>query len=142
MKEINFENVPEEEYPEVALKLIDFAGKETIWLFNGNLGAGKTTLIGYICKALGVTEDIQSPTFSIVNEHLCDHSKIYHFDCYRLETYEEALDFGMEEYLDSGHLCLIEWPDRIEELLPDNHISIELSQSSGGGRNINVKCNP
>jgi tRNA threonylcarbamoyladenosine biosynthesis protein TsaE len=107
------------------------AGKSLpVWLFYGEMGAGKTTLIKAICRKLGVQSAMTSPTFSIVNEYESDSGDIvYHFDFYRLKKEEEAYDIGVEEYLDSGRLCLIEWPERIAGLLPDErfelHIEIE-----------------
>ncbi len=138
MEETSFERVSEEEFPELAEKIITFAGNESIWLFFGNLGAGKTTLIRHLCHTLGVAHEVQSPTFSIVNEYKIYEKTIYHFDCYRLKSFEEALDFGMEEYLDSGHLCFIEWPENIRELLPEKRMEVTLSHADKG-RNVNVK---
>jgi len=96
------------------------AGEDrTVWLFDGAMGAGKTTLIKALCRRLGVMSAVQSPTFSIVNEYVtADGEVVYHFDCYRLRDETEAMDIGLEEYLDSGSLCLIEWPERVASLLP------------------------
>ncbi|MAQ75960.1 MAG: tRNA (adenosine(37)-N6)-threonylcarbamoyltransferase complex ATPase subunit type 1 TsaE [Aquimarina sp.] len=87
-------------------------------LFYGNMGAGKTTLIKEICKQLGVNDRVSSPTFSIVNEYEAENDIIYHFDLYRMEDEEEAYQVGFEEYIDSGHWIFIEWPERLEKLLP------------------------
>lgn len=115
------------ELPEVAKKLIEFAENEKIWLFDGEMGAGKTTLIRALCEELKVLGNTQSPTFSIVNEyHTQNHQLIYHFDCYRLKDIYEALDIGIEEYLDSGNLCFIEWAEKIEPLLPEKHLKISI----------------
>ena len=87
-------------------------------LFYGNMGAGKTTLIKEICKQLGVNDRVSSPTFSIVNEYEAENDIIYHFDLYRMEDEEEGYQVGFEEYIDSGHWIFIEWPERLEKLLP------------------------
>ena len=100
----------------------------SIILFDGSMGMGKTTLIKALCKQLNVVDTVSSPTFSLINEYKTkDDKSIYHFDCYRLETPEEAYDFGAEEYLDSGSICLIEWAEKIQPLLPQevHHIKLE-----------------
>lgn len=110
-----------------AQRIIDFAGEEKIWVLNGSMGAGKTTLSKAICAELGVMDTVQSPTFSIVNEYLTWNDEvIYHFDFYRLEHPEEALAIGVEEYFDSENLCLIEWPQKIGNLLPEKHLAIDI----------------
>ena len=100
----------------------------SIILFDGSMGMGKTTLIKALCNRLNVIDTVSSPTFSLINEYKTkDGKSIYHFDCYRLETPEEAYDFGAEEYLDSGSICLIEWAEKIQSLLPQevHHIKLE-----------------
>ncbi len=130
------------EISKAAQQVIMACGDESIWLFEGVMGAGKTTLIKAICQKLGVLNTVQSPTFSIVNEYLTDKGEtIYHFDCYRLKNLAEAYDIGVEEYLDSGNLCLIEWPDKIADLLPDQCIKITISELSNGKRAIEVSNN-
>jgi len=109
-----------------AQSIISFAPKNRIFLFNGQMGAGKTTFIKSLCKALGSDDNITSPTFSIVNEYKAAPDNIYHFDFYRLKTQTEALDLGFEEYLYSGNYCLIEWPEKIPDLLPSHYISIQI----------------
>lgn len=107
--------------------------------FYGEMGAGKTTLIKAICKELGVLEITSSPTFSIVNEYIGSNSSpIFHFDFYRLNSESEAFDFGYEEYFYSGHLCLIEWPEKIEKLLPFPHYKIFISVNEGGERELEL----
>lgn len=101
---------------EVAEAILSYDKK--VVLFKGDLGAGKTTLIKSICKKIGVKDDVQSPTFSIVNEYEALDTLVYHFDFYRMESEEEAYDIGAEDYFYSGHLCLIEWPEKIESVLP------------------------
>ncbi len=139
-------NIPEafdlEQISKAAQDVIAACGNETVWLFEGTMGAGKTTLIKAVCRELGVLNTVQSPTFSIVNEYLTDAGEtIYHFDCYRLKNGTEAYDIGVEEYLDSGNLCLIEWPDKIAELLPDKFIKISITQLSNGKRAIELSNN-
>jgi tRNA threonylcarbamoyladenosine biosynthesis protein TsaE len=107
-----------------------------ILIFNGQMGAGKTTLIKSICKEMGVQTPTSSPTFSLVNEYEIQGGKIFHFDMYRLKSEEEALDFGLEDYLYSGHLCLIEWAEKIPNLLPENHHVIEIKILDDGKRNL------
>ncbi len=126
-----------EDLPKIANKVIASAEGKTIWIFEGEMGAGKTTLIKAICKQLGVMAMVQSPTFSIVNEYLTDTEEtIYHFDFYRLKNETEALDFGVEEYFDSGNICLLEWAEKIESLLPENCFRISISLTESMTRNI------
>jgi tRNA threonylcarbamoyladenosine biosynthesis protein TsaE len=125
--------------PQVARQVIAACGDNTVWLLEGQMGAGKTTLIKAICRELGVLNNVQSPTFSIVNEYVT-HSgdTIYHFDCYRLKSETEAYYIGVEEYLDSGYLCLIEWADRIASLLPQKYALIAIKEVEGGKRELQV----
>jgi tRNA threonylcarbamoyladenosine biosynthesis protein TsaE len=120
---------------QIADEIVLNATSKTI-LFYGEMGVGKTTLIKEIAKRIGVTEMINSPTFSIVNEYELEKDKLFHFDCYRLESEEEALDFGIEDYLFSNHWNLIEWPERIENLLPEKIIRIELLKNKNGRRTL------
>ncbi len=102
-------------------------------LFSGEMGAGKTTLIKEIAKILGVKGATSSPTFSMVNEYnINDHEVLYHFDFYRLKSDTEALDFGIDDYLYSGHWCFLEWPDKVENLLPPHvtEVSLELLENN------------
>jgi tRNA threonylcarbamoyladenosine biosynthesis protein TsaE len=117
-----------------AEKLIVFAGDEKIFLFYGDMGAGKTTFIKALCEYLGVKESTSSPTFSIINEYRATTLKIYHFDFYRLKKEEEALDMGYEEYFYSGNYCFIEWPEKIAGLLPDHYIQVGISALSNNER--------
>jgi tRNA threonylcarbamoyladenosine biosynthesis protein TsaE len=107
--------------------------------FEGSLGAGKTTLIKKICQKLGCEDTANSPTFSLINPYQTSQAKwIYHFDCYRLNTIEEALDFGVDEYLDSGNWCFIEWPELILPLL-DQHHYIKIEALQDGKRKLTLK---
>lgn len=115
-----------DELKHAAEQLISFGGSEKIFLFYGEMGAGKTTLIKSLCEHLGVKEHATSPTFSIVNEYQGESSKIYHFDFYRLKNQSEALDLGYEEYFYSGNYCFIEWPEKIPDLLPDHYIQVDV----------------
>ncbi|MGA0559835.1 tRNA (adenosine(37)-N6)-threonylcarbamoyltransferase complex ATPase subunit type 1 TsaE [Larkinella sp. VNQ87] len=116
----------------VAGQLLDAGHSRSVWLFEGQMGAGKTTLIKAVCHRLGVPNTVQSPTFSIVNEYVTKTGEpVYHFDCYRLRDEEEALDSGLEEYIDSGERCLIEWPERIAGLLPPDAWTIRLRVENG-----------
>ncbi|MDO3627159.1 tRNA (adenosine(37)-N6)-threonylcarbamoyltransferase complex ATPase subunit type 1 TsaE [Mucilaginibacter sp. BT774] len=115
-----------DELKHAAEQLINFGGSEKIFLFYGNMGAGKTTLIKSLCGCLGTKETVTSPTFSIVNEYQGGSSKIYHFDFYRLKNQSEALDLGYEEYFYSGNYCFIEWPEKIPDLWPDHYIRVDV----------------
>lgn len=113
--------------PKVAGQLVAFAGKEKIFIFEGEMGAGKTTFIKSLCAHLGIKDVVSSPTYSIVNEYESANGSVYHFDFYRIKDIREAYDLGYEEYFYGGAICLIEWPERVEELLPENYIKIEIS---------------
>jgi len=126
----------ERELHEVATELLKFAEKEKIFLFEGDMGAGKTTLIKSLCFALGMIEMASSPTYSIVNEYAYPRGKIYHFDFFRIKSQNEAFDIGFEEYLTSGEYCFIEWPQNIADLWPHHYIKITISEGENGLRNI------
>lgn len=118
-----------EELNAVAVEIIQFTNKNTVFCFYGNLGAGKTTLIKLICEKLNVQDSISSPTYPIINEYkTADNKIIYHIDLYRLKSIDEALNIGIEEYLYSGNLCFIEWPDNFESILPDAPIKIKITK--------------
>ncbi|NTE05306.1 tRNA (adenosine(37)-N6)-threonylcarbamoyltransferase complex ATPase subunit type 1 TsaE [Agrobacterium tumefaciens] len=113
--------------PSVAAQLLAFAGEDKIFIFDGDMGAGKTTFIKTFCQVLGVLDVVSSPTYSIVNEYESADGAVYHFDFYRIKDIQEAYDLGYEEYFYSGRICLIEWPERVAELLPDHLIKIEIT---------------
>jgi tRNA threonylcarbamoyladenosine biosynthesis protein TsaE len=127
------------ELPTAATQLVAFAGTEKIFVFHGDMGAGKTTFIKSLCEALGVKEAVTSPTFSIVNEYRGEDVKIYHFDFYRLKTQTEALDMGAEEYFYSGNYCFIEWPEQIPDMLPLHYIDVSLKVLNDDVREITVE---
>lgn len=128
---LSFEITEKPQLEEVAKSLLKEI-KHKVVLLDGLMGAGKTTLVKYLCEALGVKDEVTSPTFSLVNEYISpEGGLIYHFDLYRIEQEEEALDFGLEEYLYSGNYCFIEWPEKIRNLIPDEYavIVLEVSQN-------------
>lgn len=110
----------------ISKEILEFAGNQKVFLFYGEMGAGKTTLIKSLCEVLGVQEPTSSPTFSIVNEYGGRQNLIYHFDFYRLKDESEALDLGYEEYFYSGEYCFVEWPEKISSLLPANYLKISI----------------
>lgn len=113
---------------EAAKTLTSFSNDTNVFAFYGPMGAGKTTLIKRVCYFLGVTDTVNSPTFSIVNAyHTIDNTTVYHFDFYRINRLEEAFDIGYENYFYSQSLCLIEWPEKIEQLLPDLYVRININ---------------
>lgn len=124
-----------------AREFMALMGDYTVYAFRGEMGAGKTTFINALCKELGVeSDDTSSPSFSIVNEYRSDTTAelIYHLDLYRLESLDDALDIGIEDYLDSGALCLIEWPDRIADLLPDDTVNVNITVNDDNSRTITI----
>ncbi len=127
-KEIFIPNL--EALASASVEFVKLMGDYTVFAFYGRMGAGKTTFINALCRALGVESDTtNSPSFAIINEYRSDTTAelIYHFDCYRLEDEREAEDLGAEDYFDCGAVCLIEWPERIENLLPDDTVRVELT---------------
>ncbi len=101
---------------------------QKIILLEGEMGAGKTSFIKALCASMGVEDEVSSPTYSVVNEYRTkDNEPVFHFDCYRLESEEEALDFGIEEYLDSGSFCFIEWAEKISNLLASDYNTIKIT---------------
>jgi len=130
---MRFEIKSLEKLPDIARQLIDYLGlkalmeSENCIAFYGEMGAGKTTLIKELCKQLGINDATGSPSFSLVNEYLTGEGEsVFHFDFYRINDIEEAYDLGYEDYFYSNSLCLIEWPEKIEPLLPENHIQLKI----------------
>ncbi len=131
-----------ENLPEAAREFASLMGDETVYAFRGEMGAGKTTFISALAKELGVEDDTaNSPSFAIINEYRSDTTAelISHFDLYRLESVEEALEIGIEDYFDSGALCLLEWPERIEPLLPDDTVEVEVRVNPDESRTLIVR---
>ena len=123
---------------EAAKKMLEVIGDNKIVLFYGDMGAGKTTFIKSICVELGVKETVSSPTFSIVNEYEGSGNTIYHFDFYRIKSIQEAYDIGYEEYFYSGNICFVEWPDKIDELLPDHYLKVEIHTMEDDSRVFSI----
>lgn len=122
-----------EELPKAAREFVGMMDDRTVYAFHGEMGVGKTTFIRALVEALGVDpEEANSPSFSIINEYRSGTTAelIYHFDLYRLDSVEEALEIGVEDYFDSGALCLLEWPERIEPLLPDDTVVVKITENS------------
>ena len=128
---------------EAARQFIDAMGDQHVFAFYGHMGAGKTTFIKAICEELGVDDVVTSPTFAIVNEYTISHpasaperasSSVFHFDFYRIKKLEEVYDMGYEDYFYSGNLCFIEWPELIEELLPEDAVRVSITEQPDGSR--------
>ncbi len=129
-----------EEINEVAAKFLDYVGDRSIFALYGQMGVGKTTFIKAIGECLNVEDDISSPTFAIVNEYVTGAGKsMYHFDFYRVNDVSEALDFGYEEYFYSGCKCFIEWPEKVDELLPDDIVNCYFVENEDGSRELSVE---
>ena len=127
-----------EQLPGIASEILSFVSGQRIFLFYGDMGAGKTTLIKALCKCLGSKDNVSSPTFAIVNEYTGVESNIYHFDFYRLKNQAEAMDIGFEEYLYSGNYCFIEWPEKIPDLLPLHYITLKIQVLDDGSRGLTI----
>lgn len=126
-----------EELPSAAAAFLNARAGRNVFAFNGDMGAGKTTFIAEICRALKVVDEPASPTFSLINEYATEcGDSIFHFDFYRLKSAAEAADIGAEDYLYSGALCLIEWPQRVEEILPEDTVYVNINVLADGSRSI------
>jgi len=120
-----------------AQKLIAEFPEQRVFVFYGKMGAGKTTFIQDICRALGTTDNITSPTFALINEYKTpENTSLFHFDFYRIKDMEEAFDLGYEDYFYSGNYCFIEWPEKIEPLLPENVVEVKIEVDDDETRNI------
>ena len=127
-----------EDIKRAASEFVALIGNHRIFAFYGHMGAGKTTFIKAICEELGVTDAVSSPTFAIVNEYASTMGSIYHFDFYRIKRSTEVLDLGFEDYAYSGNLCLMEWPELIEEFLPEETVEVHIEEIEGGKRRVTV----
>lgn len=129
-----------EELEKTASEIVKFAGDLKFWILKGDMGAGKTTLIKAVCKHLGVTDNVTSPTYSIINEYVTESGQaIYHFDFYRIKDESEALDIGVDEYFDSGKYCFVEWPSKIPSMLPEsNFLYVSISLTDNDNRLIEL----
>jgi len=126
-----------QELDSAAMKFLEAAGDATVIAFSGELGAGKTTFIQAICKNLGITVEVNSPTFSLVNEYFTpEGDSVFHFDFYRIETQGELFDMGYEEYFYSGSLCLIEWPEKAPGLMPEDTLMVKITVGENESRSI------
>ncbi len=133
--QIEIENL--EALQPAAREFIDLMGDRSVFAFYGGMGAGKTTFIKAVCKELGVTETVASPTFAIINEYKGGNGEpIYHFDFYRIHKLEEVFDFGYEDYFYSGYTCFIEWPELVEQILPENTVKLAVRETESGSRII------
>lgn len=135
MKSITINSLAE--LNDVANELLAFANGQKFFIFEGEMAAGKTTFIKAFCEVIGVKDVVSSPTFSIVNEYESNDGLVYHFDFYRLKNQQEAYDIGYEEYFYSGNYCLVEWPSKIEELLPDQFVKVQITVTDKDERLFN-----
>ena len=134
---IKIENL--EDIASAARKFVDEMGENRVFAFYGRMGAGKTTFIKAVCEAMGVKDVVASPTFAIVNEYAdAEGQPVYHFDFYRIKNLKEAYDIGCEEYFFSGFPCFIEWPELVEELLPENTVSVIVEVHEDESRTITL----
>ncbi len=133
-KDINYSI---EEIGRTAKMILSLNPSSKIFIFNGEMGSGKTTLIKAIMKELGYEGTVSSPTFSIINEYL-NGDKIYHFDFYRIKNKNELFDIGIDEYLSSNNRCFIEWPNLITDMLPDKHIELNIDIISSDDRKLTI----
>ncbi|MBR6826897.1 MAG: tRNA (adenosine(37)-N6)-threonylcarbamoyltransferase complex ATPase subunit type 1 TsaE [Prevotella sp.] len=124
---------------DAARQFVDAIGDHRVFAFYGSMGAGKTTFIKAVCEQLGVEDVITSPTFAIVNEYETNDRPIFHFDFYRIKRLEEVYDMGYEDYFYSGSLCFIEWPELIEELLPDDAVRVTITEQPDGSRTVSME---
>lgn len=124
----------------IADSLLEFSKGCRFFIFNGEMGAGKTTFIKSLCERLGVEDVVSSPTFSIVNEYWGKNAKVYHFDFYRLKNIQEAYDLGYEEYFYSPDYCLVEWPEKVDGLMPENVVQVDITVVDSTTRKFTFKA--
>jgi tRNA threonylcarbamoyladenosine biosynthesis protein TsaE len=125
---------------EVAKAFLDkYSGNKVIAMY-GDMGVGKTTFVKAVCRTLGMEDEASSPSFSIVNEYRGENKTIYHFDFYRINEPEEAYDFGYEEYFYSGNMCFVEWPEKIDSLMPEDALVMKFTEREDGVRIIDVEA--
>lgn len=129
-----------ERLEEAAKAFVAAMGERSVFAFYGKMGAGKTTFIKALCKALGIEDIVNSPTFALVNEYRSDTTGelVYHFDFYRINKIEEVYDMGYEDYFYSGAVCLIEWPELVEDLLPEDAVRVEIIENADGSRTLTL----
>ena len=137
MKKIKIDSLSD--LPQVAQAVIDSLDGRSVVVFRAGMGAGKTTLISRIVALLGAEDTVTSPTFALVNQYEGTHYRIYHFDFYRIERVEEVFDFGYEEYFYSGDLCFVEWPEKIEPLLPEDAMTVRITIGEGESRTFEIE---
>lgn len=126
--------------PGIAEEVLEIFPNERVFAFYGSMGTGKTTFIKVLCDKLAVMNEVVSPTFAIINEYLSEnYGPVYHFDFYRISKIEEVLDIGYEDYLYSGNYCLMEWPEKIEKLLPPNIVYVRIKNLDDKSRSIQIK---
>lgn len=131
MKGIQFTISEIDELKNTAKELMHAFPEQRVFLFEAEMGAGKTTFIKELAKQLGVTSNLSSPTYSIVNEYKSEKGNVYHFDLYRLKNFNECLDFGMEEYVNSGNYCFIEWPEIANAIYPEKSVRVKIVVREG-----------
>ena len=124
---------------DAALEFVSQIGEKRVFAFYGGMGAGKTTFIKAVCDQLGVNDAVTSPTFAIVNEYNSQMGPIYHFDFYRIKRASEVLDIGFDDYIYSGNLCLMEWPELIEDFLPEETTIVKIMEIENGMRKIIIE---
>ena len=135
MRQIHMDSL--DELDRAAKDFLDLAGDIRVVAFAGNMGAGKTTFIQALCRALGVKSEVTSPTFALVNEYFTPEGhSIFHFDLYRIEDPAELFDLGYEEYFYSGEPCLIEWPEKAEHLIPEDALRVKIRVNDDGSRDL------
>lgn len=140
MQNISFEINNIEELSKVSELLLDWREKSNIIAFYGAMGAGKTTLVKNLCQKLGVNDEVNSPTFALVNEYQTENfDSVFHFDFYRIKSMEEVFDIGYEDYFYGGSLCLLEWPELIDPLMPEHFIKVEITHGDTD-TNRKIRC--